>query len=254
SIVTVFPAIESLVKRYLRSNVSHFLIEQMKECLFYTASHFTIEEVESLTINEPLQSKDMDDEPDAINLSAKYLLDNLEQTKKKLIAQRWIPRDQRLNATKECTRLGQQFSNNVTNIDITSENNEYQFKWLQPFVDNELGETTNEVFINEMLFYGKVWSIAHTAVNKCVLHHDHEFVSLIKDYLNRVHIREDELIEQQETSTHTLSNLEGTTLVNSRKMVGKGRSKAASHKNTMNITLQEVDNILADFVRSQTIT
>ncbi|RIB17770.1 hypothetical protein C2G38_2037451 [Gigaspora rosea] len=171
-----------------------------------------------------------------------------------LIAQRWIPRDQRLNATKECTRLGQQFSNNVTNIDITSENNEYQFKWLQPFVDNELGETTNEVFINEMLFYGKVWSIAHTAVNKCVLHHDHEFVSLIKDYLNRVHIREDELIEQQETSTHTLSNLEGTTLVNSRKMVGKGRSKAASHKNTMNITLQEVDNILADFVRSQTIT
>ncbi|CAG8641921.1 23301_t:CDS:2 [Racocetra persica] len=79
SIVTVFPAIESLVKQYLGSNVSNFLIEQMKESLYYIASCSTIKEVESLTIYEPSQSKDMDDESDAVNLSAKYFLDHLEQ-------------------------------------------------------------------------------------------------------------------------------------------------------------------------------
>ncbi|CAG8570081.1 8026_t:CDS:2 [Gigaspora rosea] len=197
SIVTVFPAIESLVKRYLKSNVSHFLIEQMKESLFYTASRPTIEEI----------------------------IWNRVQLKK----------------SGNCKEL-QVVENNVTNIDITSESTECQFKWLQPFVNNELGETTNEVFINKMLFYRKVWGIARTAVNKCVLHRDHEFVSLIKDYLSRVRIRENELIEQQETSTHTSSNLEGTTLVNPRKVVGKGKSKAANYKNTTNIALQETSN------------
>ncbi|CAG8813775.1 7765_t:CDS:1, partial [Gigaspora rosea] len=83
---------------------------------------------------------------------------------------------------------------------------------LQPFVNNELGETTNEVFINEMLFYGKVRGIARTAINKCVLHRDHEFVTIIKDYLSRVRIREDELVEQQETSTHTSSTLKAPHL------------------------------------------
>ncbi|RIB03604.1 hypothetical protein C2G38_2049134 [Gigaspora rosea] len=139
-------------------------------------------------------------------------------------------------------RVLESSNTSLCDLDITSESTECQFKWLQPFVNNELGETTNEVFINKMLFYRKVWGIARTAVNKCVLHRDHEFVSLIKDYLSRVRIRENELIEQQETSTHTSSNLEGTTLVNPRKVVGKGKSKAANYKNTTNIALQETSN------------
>ncbi|RIB03419.1 hypothetical protein C2G38_2225080 [Gigaspora rosea] len=118
---------------------------QMKERLFYTASCSLIEEVELLTINKPSQSKDIDDEPNAINLSAKYLLDNLKRS-----------------TIEEIWKLSR----------VTS-------------------ETTNEVFINEMHFNGKVWGIAHAAVIK------------------------DKLIEQQETSTHTSSNLEGTMLVNS---------------------------------------
>ncbi|CAG8630709.1 8650_t:CDS:1 [Cetraspora pellucida] len=78
-VVTIFPAIESLVKCYLRLNVSHFLIEQMKKSLYYMASHSTVEEVESLIICELSQSKDMDGELDAVNLSAKCLLDRLER-------------------------------------------------------------------------------------------------------------------------------------------------------------------------------
>ncbi|CAG8842285.1 6152_t:CDS:2, partial [Racocetra persica] len=55
NVVTIFSTIESLVKCYLRLNVSHFLIEQMKESLYYMASHSTVEEVESLIICESSQ-------------------------------------------------------------------------------------------------------------------------------------------------------------------------------------------------------
>ncbi|CAG8814538.1 31471_t:CDS:2, partial [Racocetra persica] len=40
----------------------------------------------------------------------------------------------------------------------------------------ETEEITDDDFIDEMLFYGKVWGLAHTAVNKCMLHHDNEFI------------------------------------------------------------------------------
>ncbi|CAG8829575.1 34450_t:CDS:2, partial [Racocetra persica] len=153
---------------------------QMKESLYYTASHSTIEEVESLTIYEPSQSKDVDDEPDAINLSAKYLLDHLEQNTIKEIRKLSRVTSSKINhfifllinGSYSCICLLQQKK------DITSENNKCQFKWLQPFVNDESGEITNEV----------------------------------------------------------------QPLVNPQKVVGKGRSKAASHKNTTNTTLQETGN------------
>lgn len=115
------------------------------------------------------------------------------------------------------------------------------------------------MFINEVLFYGKVWGIARTAVNKCVLHRDHEFVSLIKDYLSRVRIREDELIEQQETSTHTSSNIEGTPLANPRKVVKEDQKLQVTKIPRIlyykkQAVRRNVDNTLADFVRSQVIT
>ncbi|CAG8781095.1 30814_t:CDS:2, partial [Racocetra persica] len=77
---TIFLSIESLVKCYLRPNVAYFLVEQIKESLYYTASHAIVEEIESLTSYESSQSEDIDDEPDAIVLYTMYLLEHLEYT------------------------------------------------------------------------------------------------------------------------------------------------------------------------------
>ncbi|CAG8500437.1 5515_t:CDS:2 [Racocetra persica] len=70
------------IKRILESG--NTLLANEKS-LYYIASYSTIEEVESLTIYKPLQSKDVNDKPDAINLFAKYLLDHLEQNTVKKI-------------------------------------------------------------------------------------------------------------------------------------------------------------------------
>ncbi|CAG8712028.1 15322_t:CDS:2 [Cetraspora pellucida] len=150
--------------------------KQMKESLYYMTSHSTVEEVESLIICESSQSKDMDGELDAVNLLAKYV-------------------------AKEGIYFGQRFGNAVTNIDTVPKNIEGQFVWLQPFNNNETGETTNE--------------------------------------------GEDELIGEQETSTHTSFNrhtIEDIPLAIPQKVTVKGRPKSASHKNAAKITLQDTGN------------
>ncbi|CAG8630727.1 8651_t:CDS:1 [Cetraspora pellucida] len=78
-----------------------------------------------------------------------------------------------------------------------------------------------------------------------MLHRDHEFVCLIEEYLSRIHIREDELIREQKTLTHTLfkrHTIEDIPLVNPRKVTVKGRPKSASHKNAAKITSQDTGN------------
>ncbi|CAG8549326.1 5978_t:CDS:2 [Racocetra persica] len=263
---TIFSTIKPLVKHYLRPNIVHFLLEQMKESLYYTAHHATIEEIELLISYEPLQNEDIDDEPNAVILCAMYLLEHLEQnsimeiwkisrvtsyginhfiflladgsysctcllqqkqglvyrhfyhllniTDKvqfslQLIAPHWISKHQRLDTAKECTHFGQHFNN--------------------------------------MLFYEEVWGLAHTAINKCMLYRDNEFVSLIEDYLNKVSAREEELIRAQEDMTSASTNQNDNTeistiqLVNPRKVAVKGRPKAVHHhnKNITKVTSQE---------------
>ncbi|RIB10392.1 hypothetical protein C2G38_2043533 [Gigaspora rosea] len=78
--LTIFPTIESLIKSYLRPNVSRFLIEQMKESLYYNANQSSIKKVESLADDKPAVTEDIEDEPDKVALCAKYLLENLEQS------------------------------------------------------------------------------------------------------------------------------------------------------------------------------
>ncbi|CAG8660208.1 14945_t:CDS:2 [Dentiscutata erythropus] len=197
------------IKQVLKnSNMSLCDLEQMKESLYYTASHSTIEEVESLTVHESLQCKDIDNKFDAVYLSAKYLLDHLEQNSIKeiwkvsrvtsywkaefsliLIAAQWIPRNIWLEAAKKSSDKS-----------IVQESSECQFVWLQLFASNE---TENP--INEDL------GLAHTAINKCMLHRDYEFVGLIKAYLDKIHVREDELIEKQEATADqdSIENIEG---------------------------------------------
>ncbi|CAG8736387.1 35541_t:CDS:1, partial [Racocetra persica] len=305
---TIFPSIESLVKCYLRPNVAHFLVEQMKESLYYTASRTTVEEIESLTFYESLQSEDIDNEPDAIVLCAMYLLECLKctsiveiwkisrvtsqgvnhfifllsdgsysctcllqqskglvcryfyhllnitikaQFSLQLIAPCWIPKSQQLDAVKECVYFGQRFSNikdKTTDTDITM-SNKNQYIWLQLFANSKTEEITDDNFIDEMLFYRKVWGLARTAVNKCMLHHDNEFILLIENYLNRVRTREEELVRSQEIVVSTSQNIVENTevsmiqLENPWKVVGRGRPKAASHhnKDIMNITTQEAN-------------
>ncbi|CAG8668164.1 6094_t:CDS:2, partial [Racocetra persica] len=124
------------------------IVTQMKESVYYTASRFTIKEVESYIVYEFSQNKDMDDEPDVVYLSAKYLLESL--------------------------------------------------------------------------------GLAHTAVNKCMLHRDHEFVGLIEAYLEKIHAREHEL---QETAVPQYTIEEGNVMpiANPRKVVTKGRPRLAGH-------------------------
>ncbi|CAG8745198.1 20248_t:CDS:1, partial [Gigaspora rosea] len=234
----------------------------------------------SLTVNEPSQSKDIDNEPDAIYLSAKYLLDHLEQNtideiwkvskvtsdrinhfiflladgsygctcllqQKKglvcrhfyhllnvmqkaqfsltLIAAKWIPRNKQLDAAKVDSYSGQQFNKLANNV---QESNEHQFTWLQPFAGNETGNSVNETFVDKVLFYGKVWGLARTAVNKCMLHRDHAFISLIEAYLENVCAIKDEIADE-----NTTENVESNVILieNPQKVVTRGRPKSASH-------------------------
>ncbi|CAG8672010.1 1262_t:CDS:2 [Cetraspora pellucida] len=66
NVTTIFSSIEFLAKHYLRPNVANFLVEQMKESLYYTASCATVEEIELLTSYKPSQSENINDKPDAI--------------------------------------------------------------------------------------------------------------------------------------------------------------------------------------------
>ncbi|CAG8534661.1 25020_t:CDS:2 [Cetraspora pellucida] len=226
---TIFSSIESLAKRYLRSNVANFLVEQMKESLYYTASCATVEEIELLTSYEPSQSKDIDNEPDAIVLYIIYLLEHLEETSimahiaaqfsLQLIAPCWISKSQRLDAEKKYIHF-----------------------------EHKTEEITNDNFIDEMLFYGKAWGLAHIAVNKCMLHHDNKFILLIKNYLNKIYTREEELVRlQKEVVASTSQNVAKSTedsmiqLENPQKVVSRKRPKAANYhnKDITNVTLQE---------------
>ncbi|RIB30047.1 hypothetical protein C2G38_2286103 [Gigaspora rosea] len=171
--------LESLVKRYMRPNVSCFLIEQMKESLYYTASRSTIKEVEELTFNESSQSKDIGDEPDA----------------------------------------------------------------LQPFADHEPADAINKEFVDKVLFYEKVWGLARTGVNKCMLHRDYEFIRLIEGYLEKVCVREEELAKKQEIAADqdAIKNVESNviSIANPRKVVTRRRPKTASHAQNVIMTMQK---------------
>ncbi|CAG8734454.1 6228_t:CDS:1 [Cetraspora pellucida] len=59
--------------------MSCFLVEQMKEGLYYTINQSLVEEVKLLTNYKPIPSEDLEDEPDAIALYAIYLLERLNQ-------------------------------------------------------------------------------------------------------------------------------------------------------------------------------
>ncbi|CAG8672015.1 5229_t:CDS:2, partial [Racocetra persica] len=177
-----------------------------KESLYYTVSHSTIEEVESLMGYESSQSKDIDNEFDVVYLSAKYLLDHLEQN---TIKEVW--KVSRVTSHKKRPCL----SSFLLSIECYSEEiSEYQFVWLQPFASNETGDPINEEFVNEVLFYRKIWGLARTAINKCMLYCDYKFVGLIKAYLEKICVREDELAEKQEATTDQDSskNVEGNMI------------------------------------------
>ncbi|RIB03672.1 hypothetical protein C2G38_2049070 [Gigaspora rosea] len=156
-----------------------------------------------------------------------------------LIAGRWIPRDRRPDAAKEHSYSGQRFNELVDDIDIDQESNEYRLTWLQPFADHEPADDINEEFVDEVLFYGKVWGLARTGVNKCMLHRDYEFIRLIEGYLEKIRAKEEELAKKQEIAADQATT-EGNiiSIVNPRKVVTRGRPKSASHEKNVT-TMQD---------------
>ncbi|CAG8644324.1 9070_t:CDS:2 [Cetraspora pellucida] len=80
SIVTIFSTIELLIKQYLKPNVLCFLVEQMKESLYYTSTQSLIKEVKSLANNETTLNEDLKDKLDNVTSCTKYFLKNLNQS------------------------------------------------------------------------------------------------------------------------------------------------------------------------------
>ncbi|CAG8775298.1 6357_t:CDS:2, partial [Dentiscutata erythropus] len=130
------------------------------------------------------------------------------------------------------------------NANIVQESNECRFTWLQLFTGNETGDTINEKFVDEVLFYRKVQSFAYTAVNKCILHRDNDFIDLIEGYLAKVHASEDKLVEEVIEDQDTIENVESNviSIANSRKVVTRGRPKLASYDKNIATTTQEKDS------------
>ncbi|CAG8834471.1 21716_t:CDS:2, partial [Racocetra persica] len=96
----------------------------------------------------------------------------------RLIATRWISRNLRADALKECAYHGQWFNKIPSSL------------------------TTD---MTEQLFYGKIWGLAYTAVDKCLLHHDYKFVYFIEEYLDKIH-KYKEIIMEYETQNHISVN------------------------------------------------
>ncbi|CAG8798004.1 7784_t:CDS:2, partial [Dentiscutata erythropus] len=164
--VMIFSKIEALVRHYLYSNVVLFLVDQMKESIFYTAYCSNINEVENMPENELSNSKNFEDENDSIYIYAYFLLQHLNHANinevarfnMQLINIRWIPHELCEDAAIKGDYFGQWFIDSTENIMNISEPNQH-FKWLQPFNDMNMQDSTDDSFMEKQLLYGKVGGI-----------------------------------------------------------------------------------------------
>ncbi|CAG8834456.1 19431_t:CDS:2, partial [Cetraspora pellucida] len=107
--------------------------------IYYIASRSSIQEVENMSINEPSQDEDLENE-----------LDKSHQ-----------------DVAVEGDHFGQWFVDSIIENEENIKNNDPSFNWIQLFHDtNEQESNTNEGFVDELLFYGRVWGLARTATNK----------------------------------------------------------------------------------------
>ncbi|CAG8814645.1 2697_t:CDS:2, partial [Racocetra persica] len=106
--VTVFPIIEALIRCYLRPNVIQYLLNQIKESVYYIALCSSIKEVENMSINEPSQDEDLEDELDSVSICAKFLLQQLDYSS---IIKIWnisrIPKESHQDVAVEDDHFGQ---------------------------------------------------------------------------------------------------------------------------------------------------
>ncbi|CAG8460589.1 30184_t:CDS:2 [Racocetra persica] len=200
--VTVFPTIEALIRCYLRPNIIQYLLNQIKE-----------------------SDKDLKDELDSISICAKFLLQQLDYSS---IVEIWNISQitsHNINHIVFCLKNGayccicllqqkKELIPKESHQDVVVEKNKENiknkspsFNWIQPFHDmNEQENNTNEGFVDELLFYGRV------------LHHDEKFIKIIKNYLaNDDSNKENELMNVQ--------------LRNPRKVITRDRPKSVSHHN-----------------------
>ncbi|CAG8832670.1 34600_t:CDS:2 [Gigaspora margarita] len=74
--------------------------------------------------------------------------------------------------------------------DVINEPDHYGQQFLQPFNNTNEQFIQDAGFINEQLFYEEIWGLTHTAINKCLLHQNYEFVEIVKTYLASIHEKE----------------------------------------------------------------
>ncbi|CAG8576463.1 16725_t:CDS:2 [Cetraspora pellucida] len=227
--ITIFPPIEAIVSCYLCQNVAQHIINQMKECVYYTAYCSSIEEVENTLADEPSESESFEDEPDSVLVCAKFLLNQLDKAN--------IEELHLLTVTKIKARVQTLFSS-FKCYESSMLHDEF-FELPQQFSSMNSKEDINNNLVEEQLFYGKVWSLIRTATDKCLLHRDYGFIQLIENYLDDVHKREEELAKIRQADVSDDSDKENTCLTvqlkNPLVVNTKGRPKSASHnKNNTN--------------------
>ncbi|CAG8547072.1 20483_t:CDS:2 [Cetraspora pellucida] len=264
--ITIFPLIEAIVSCYLCQNVAQHIINQMKKCVYYTAYHSSIEEVENTLADEPSESESFEDEPDSVLVCAQFLLNQLDKAN---IEEVWkisqiIGRNINhmifclFDGSYSCTCLLRQKLGlvcrhyfhllNVTRVARFSMKL-INIRWIsRKYLNNALNERDyygqrkediNDDLVKEQLFYRKVWGLIRTATNKCLLHRDHGFIQLIENYLDDVHKREEELAKIHQADVSDDSDEENTCLTvqlkNPLVVNTKGRPKSASYnKNNTN--------------------
>ncbi|CAG8461234.1 14640_t:CDS:2 [Gigaspora rosea] len=245
--VIVFPTIEALIRRYLRPNVMQYLINQMKESIYYTATRSSIEEIKSMPINEPFQYEDLEDEFDSVFICAQFLLQQLDEINVvELIAPRWISKEYRQEVATEPDHFGQRFVNSITENNENKDNK--RFNRIQPFYNtSEQSSNENKGFVKKLLFYGRVWGLARTATKKCLLYHDKKFVKIVENYLANIHECENNLIrinKQHETANLDSSDKENkitnVRFRNPCKIITKGRPKSVHHNKSDKETKKKV--------------
>ncbi|CAG8764475.1 7383_t:CDS:2 [Racocetra persica] len=143
----------------------------MKESVYYIASRSSIKEVKNMSINESSQDEDLKDELDT-------------QFNIRLIAFRWIPKDSHQDVAVEDDHFGQWF------VDSIIENEE---------------NIKNKGFVDELLFYRRVWGLARTATNK-----------------------QNSDLDDDSNKENELMNVQ---LRNPQKVITKSRPKSVSHHN-----------------------
>ncbi|CAG8731983.1 5052_t:CDS:2, partial [Gigaspora rosea] len=190
------------------------------ESVYYISFHSNIEEIKNMPVSKLSKSDNFENELDSVFLCAQFLLQQLDCTK-----------------IEEVWKVSKVTRQDINHVVFCLTNRSYscicllqqkQRLWIPKMYQDDV--------IIEPDYYGNIWKLVHTAVDKYVIHQDHTFVEIIKSYLTSINLREEENSNQQVNySENEESNNENTfpniSIRNLRKVATRGRPKLSSHYN-----------------------